>query len=413
MKKFIASILPGLFLIGFNIGTGSVTAMAKAGADYGMALLWAVLVSCLVTYYLMTHFGRFTIVSGLTALEAIRKHIHPTVGIFLIVALTINVSGGIMGVMGIVNTTLHEWSKQWVPGGISALVFTAITATLIYVLFLSGRTKTFEKALSLMVAIMGVAFFSNFFILSPDAGEVLQGLVPGIPDAAKSVTGGPMLVLAGMVGTTISSMVFLVRTTLVKEQGWTLADLPIQRRDAAVSATVMFLISASVIAAAAGTIHVNGGTLNEVHDMIVLLKPFAGELAISLFVLGIVAAGLSSHFPNIVLLPWLITDYASLKRDWTRLDFRLIVLGMSLLSFVVPVFHQRPVLVIIASQTMAAIILPVTVACIWYLTNQKQLMGSYTNGLVANSVFAAIQVFSLFMLYIGIRGVIQLVQQAF
>lgn len=318
MKKFIASILPGLFLIGFNIGTGSVTAMSKAGADYGMGLLWALLVSCIITFYLMMQFGKFTAISGLTALEGIRKHIHPAVSIFLIVALTINVSGGIMGVMGIVNSLLEEWSSQWPNGGLSAIAWTGITVTLVYLLFLTGKTKTFEKALSLMVALMGVAFFSNLFILRPDGGDILKGLIPNIPDAAKSTSGGPLLVLAGMVGTTISSMVFLVRTTLVKEQGWTVADLPIQRRDAAVSASVMFLISAAIMAAAATTIHATGGTLNDVKDMVVILKPFAGELAIGLFVLGIVAAGLSSHFPNIILLPWLITDYASLKRDSTH-----------------------------------------------------------------------------------------------
>lgn len=40
---------PGLFLIGYNIGTGSVTTMAKAGAEHGMTLLWAIIVSCLFT----------------------------------------------------------------------------------------------------------------------------------------------------------------------------------------------------------------------------------------------------------------------------------------------------------------------------------------------------------------------------
>ena len=44
LSAFIAMFLPGIFLLGFNIGTGSVTTMAKAGADYGMALLWTVLI---------------------------------------------------------------------------------------------------------------------------------------------------------------------------------------------------------------------------------------------------------------------------------------------------------------------------------------------------------------------------------
>ena len=46
----LALFLPGIFLIGFNIGTGSVTTMAKSGANYGMGLLWAVLISCVATY---------------------------------------------------------------------------------------------------------------------------------------------------------------------------------------------------------------------------------------------------------------------------------------------------------------------------------------------------------------------------
>ncbi len=48
--KVLALFLPGIFLLGFNIGTGSVTAMAKAGADYGMSLLWTIVASCLATF---------------------------------------------------------------------------------------------------------------------------------------------------------------------------------------------------------------------------------------------------------------------------------------------------------------------------------------------------------------------------
>lgn len=411
MKKLLRSILPGLFLIGFNIGTGSVTAMAKAGANYGMELLWAVLLSCLVTYYLMLLYGKFTAVTGMTALEAFRKHIHPAVGLFFIVALTVNVSGGIMGVMGIVNDVLYEWSKQWYAGGISAIWLTFLTTGIIYALFLTGRTSTFEKALSVFVAIMGLAFFVNFFIMSPPAAEVFTGLIPGIPGKAESSTGGPFLVVAGMVGTTVSSMVFLVRTTLVKEQGWTVKDLGLQRRDAAVSATLMFLISASIMAAAAGTLYVASTPLNETREMITLLEPFAGSLAIGLFTLGIVAAGMSSHFPNTVLLPWLICDYASIKRDMTRFDFRLIVLAMSLLSFVVPVFQQRPVLVLIASQAFAALVLPATVACIFYITNRRSIMGEHVNRWYDNVMLAGIQLFALVMGGVGLRGFWETIQQ--
>ena len=81
LRRFLRSLLPGIFLFGYCIGTGSVTAMAKAGADYGMALLWTVLLSCVITFYLIDLYGTFTLVTGETALAAFRRHLHPAAGI--------------------------------------------------------------------------------------------------------------------------------------------------------------------------------------------------------------------------------------------------------------------------------------------------------------------------------------------
>ena len=49
-KKLIAIILgfgPGIFAIGYTIGTGSVTSMIVAGSKFGMQLLWVLLLSCI------------------------------------------------------------------------------------------------------------------------------------------------------------------------------------------------------------------------------------------------------------------------------------------------------------------------------------------------------------------------------
>ena len=45
--RFLSFVGPSIFAIGYTIGTGSVTSMAKAGADYGLGLLWALALSCL------------------------------------------------------------------------------------------------------------------------------------------------------------------------------------------------------------------------------------------------------------------------------------------------------------------------------------------------------------------------------
>ena len=75
----ISTVGPGLFLIAYNIGTGSIITMAKAGADYGMSLFWTLVLSCIFTYVLMVAYGQVTLVSGNTALNNIRTHI-PRIG---------------------------------------------------------------------------------------------------------------------------------------------------------------------------------------------------------------------------------------------------------------------------------------------------------------------------------------------
>jgi Mn2+/Fe2+ NRAMP family transporter len=142
--------------------------------------------------------------------------------------------------------------------------------------------------------------------------------------------------------------------------------------------------------------------------MISLLEPLAGPLATSIFAVGIVSAGVSSQFPNVLMLPWLICDYMDSERDMTLPKYRVMVFIISLLGLVVPFFGARPVVVMIVSQAFNAIILPATVACIFYLSNRKDLMGAFKNSLTSNIILTVILLFSLFTSLIGIKGLWQL-----
>jgi Mn2+/Fe2+ NRAMP family transporter len=410
LSKTLALFLPGIFLLGFNIGTGSVTAMAKAGATYGMSLLWTIVASCVATYFMINAYGRYTLVTGETALQAFRRHIHPAVGIFFIVALGAGVCGSVMGVMGIVAEVSSVWSEGLVEGGIAPVWFAAFFISLVYFIFWNGRTQSFERTLAVIVAVMSVCFIANFFLLMPPPMDIVKGLVPSLPAVPLDAGRGPFLVIASMVGTTVFSGLFIIRTTLVKEAGWTLADSDKQRNDALVAVVMMFVISGSIMAAAAGTLHAEGLGLDKASQMIGLLEPLAGSLATTVFVVGIVAAGVSSQFPNVLMLPWLLCDFGESSRDMTLPRYRLMVLVISLLGLVVPIFEARPVLVMIVSQAFNAVILPVTVACILYLGNRRDLMGEHRNTLSTNAVLAAILLFSLVTTSMGIRGVWQLLQ---
>jgi manganese transport protein len=408
-SKWLSRFLPGIFLLGYNIGTGSVTSMAKAGASYGMSLLWTIVASCLATFFMIDIYSRYTLVTGETALHAFRKHIHPVVGIFFIIALTTGVSGSVMGVMGIIADICHEWSRTLIDGGVSPIYFALLFISLVYVIFWNGKTQFFQRALVVIVAIMSASFILNFFILMPPPGDIARGLLPNLPEMTGGRVNSPLIVIASMVGTTVFSGLFIIRTTLVKEAGWSIRDQRKQRNDVILSVAMMFIISGAIMAAAAGTLHAEGLGLDRAAQMIVLLEPLAGRLAVSVFAVGIIAAGVSSQLPNVLMLPWLLCDYNQSERDMSLPRYRIMVLVISLLGLVVPVFNAPPVFVMILSQAFNSVMLPVTIACMIYLGNRQDLMGEHRNSLLTNIILAALLLFSMINSSMGIKGVWQLI----
>ncbi|MCU0857909.1 MAG: Nramp family divalent metal transporter [Pontiellaceae bacterium] len=407
--KTLALFLPGIFAVGSNIGTGSVTTMSKAGADFGMQLLWTILLSCCATYFMICIYGKFALVTGQTALQAFRKHIHPAMGIFFIVALTAAVSGSMVGVMGIVADVCYVWSMKAVEGGIHPIFFAAFFIFLVDFVLWRGKTQFFQRALAVTVSIMGISFLINVFLVPPPMGEVINGLIPNLPKEAVD-RGGPFMVIAGMVGTTVFSGMFIIRTTLVKEAGWTMEHFKHQRNDAAVSATLMFLISTAIMAAAAGALYANDIKLDKVSQMLGLLEPLAGKMGAAIFAFGIISAGVGCSVPNILMLPWLICDYNNAPRDMTLTKYRIMIVLFSLQGLVVPIVGGKPILVMVVSQALSSVLLPMTTLCILYLTNRKDLMKEHVNKIGANIILVCILILALFNAFTGLKGVIALIK---
>lgn len=408
LKKLFKSLLPGIFLFGFTVGTGSVTAMAKAGADYGMALLWTVFLSCAITVFLINLFGKYTLVTSETTLAAIKKRIHPAVAFFFIITLTANVCGSSIGVMGILSDVCFEWSKNFIEGGIQPIYFALFFLTMIYLIFLQGSTQLFEQVLAVIVGIMAICFLINFFLLMPALMDLANGMVPNIPDTGENSSA--FLVIASMVGTTVFSGLFILRSTLVKEAGWTLKDLKLQQKDALFSGFLMFIVSMAIMAAAAGTLYSKGVTLTKVSELIGLLEPFAGSMGVAIFTIGLVAAGVSSQFPNVALLPWMLDDYYERKGDLTRFNYRIFALIICLLGLIVPIFKVKPIAVMILSQAFGALVLPATVACIIYLGNEATQMKEHKFSLVINLILTAIFFFAILMSYMSYTGIFATLQ---
>ncbi|MYD00625.1 MAG: hypothetical protein F4X13_15335 [Gammaproteobacteria bacterium] len=404
----LSAVGPGLFLIGYNIGTGSITTMGMAGARYGMNLLWALVLSGIFTYVLMVAFGRLTLVTGRTALQSFKTGI-PRVGkilaLYVLAALVLGELVALTGVMGIVAELLQEGIRLVSPG--DALVvptgwIVLAAASAIFLMLWFGHYRLFEKVLTVFVILMVFCFVAVFFMVSPTYSAVVAGMVPSIPDTPDASR-----LVAAMAGTTCSAAVFIVRSTVVAEKGWTVDDLGREKRDALVSASVMVFLSAMVMAVAAGTLFVRGMTMESTLEMIGLLEPIGGDLAAFLLIVGISGAGLSTVFPLVLIAPWLVADYAGWKRDLRSRSSRLLI-GLGLLFSFGSVFLEQtpPVLMVIAMALQAAI-LPAVAIPAFYLLNRREVMGE---GHLAtpgwNAGLIAVIAFSLVTTWFAVTGLL-------
>ena len=157
---------------------------------------------------------------------------------------------------------------------------------------------------------------------------------------------------------------------------------------------------------AATTLYVQNIKMNSVVEMIPLLEPIAGKSAMSVFVIGIAAAGLSSHLPNLLVIPWLIIDYKEEKRETNTRDYRIILGILTVLSIIGVTLGFKPVFIMMLSQACIAVVLPITIVSMFYLTNQKKLMKEHSNKKRDIIILSLIMIFSLYMGGLGIKGLI-------
>ncbi len=396
----LAAVGPGLFLIGYNIGTGSVTTMAKSGAQYGMSLFWALLLSCVFTFILMVAYGKLTLVTGRTALFNIKAEFKQgwLLALYILAALIIGELLALIGVMGIVADLLQEGIRM-ITGGTTVSTFWIILvlSVLLYVLLWLGGYKQFEKVLTAFVVLMGVSFIVVFFMLKPDFTEIVKGMVPTVPDEP-----GALGLIAAMAGTTCSAAVFIMRSVVVAEKGWGVNDLKTEKKDAFVSAFVMLLLSGIIMAVSAGTLHVMGLRLNNTVEMISLFEPLGGKLAALILIVGITGAGLSTVFPIVLIAPWLISDYTGKPRNLKTPMYRWMILGGLLFAFGSVFLKQQPPALMIFSQAFQACILPAVAIPALILLNRKKLLGNYSANWKLNLGVIAVILFSFLTTYYAI-----------
>lgn len=412
LQKIIAIVLgfgPGIFAIGYTIGTGSVTSMIVAGSTFGMQLLWVLLLSCLFSGILMFAYGNYALLTGETALYGFKKHLKfgKVIAIMIIIGISFGQWNSLMGILGISSSIIFEILALNFEGLVAYKYEVILSVAIIiivtfYLLMLVGKYSFFEKILIIFVTFMGLSFIISFFFVQPHGVDVIKGLIPTVPN----VPGGKMLV-AAFVGTTMAAATFLSRPLFVKGKGWTIEHLGQQKRDSITAAVLIFVISGVIMAVSAGALFYEGKEVTQVIDMAGALEPVVGKWAVTIFFCGALSAGLSSIFPCLLIAPLLVADYQSGTLDTNSKQFRIITAIACVVALIGPAFGANPIEIQILSQVFNVFVLPIVVLGIILMLSSKKVMKDYKTSL---GVYIGLYAALFFSLVISYNGVVALLE---
>ena len=398
MKRKL-SFGPGALVAAAFIGPGTVTACTLAGANFGFALVWALVFATIATIILQEMTVRLGILGGAGLGEALVAPGTPIVlkwGAILLVLAALalgnaayeagNITGGALGLRAILGE--GEGVQR------IAAIATGLIAALVLLL---GRYKTLERFLIALVILMSLAFAASLILVRPDIGAMLGGLRPTLPD-------GSLLTAMALIGTTIVPYNLFLHAAADRER-WkenTQAGLDAAITDTRISVGLGGLISILVLSTAAASLFGAGIVISSGADMASALEPAYGPAARMLVGAGLCAAGLSSAITAPLATAYAVCEVTGRpKAGWF---FKGIALTIVFIGLGVALLGIRPVELILVAQVANGLLLPIVATFLLITMNRKSVLGEHTNGPIRNA-FGLIVV--LIAAFLGLRLILR------
>jgi len=318
-------------------GPATMASLLVAGASFGYALLWVVIISALLGalgLYLSTKLALAT-EEGLVA--TVERRLGSKWA-WLLVADVVLASGL---AQLIIMKTLADVSGLMT--GIDVRIWGIFWALVLMVGLAGGGYRIAELGAKVIVSAIVIAFISSLFVVPTDLVAASGGLVPAIPAGiegaliAAAIPAGieGALIAAAILGGAVHITVITMQTYTVRARGWTTSDADLARFDISVSMIVAFgLFSIATFVVAAGALH---GTVENPEALTAItaaqsLEPVAGGFAQWLFLFGLLGAAVSTLGGNTLVPPYVVADKLGWETDVSDSRYRSLLAATALLS---------------------------------------------------------------------------------
>jgi NRAMP (natural resistance-associated macrophage protein)-like metal ion transporter len=376
LGTLLAIMGPGLIVMAADSDAGTLSVYAQAGQDYGLKLLWPLLLLAPVLFVNQEMVARLGAVTGAGHARLIYERFGRRWGAFALGdLLMLNLLTIVTEFIGVNLALSYFGVSRYLSVPIAGAVLVLVTGT--------GSYRRWERMMYGLLA-ANLLVVPLVLLSHPASGPLARSLVPGVPGSIRT---SDLLFVIALVGTTVSPWQLFFQQSNVVDKRITARWLNYERTDTFIGTFLFVAGGAAVIVTCASAFDgtafhgafINAGTAATL--LAHRLGPAAGMLfALVLFNASLLGAGVVT----------LTTSYAvgdvfgtrhSLHRSWRDARvFHASFAAVISLSVAIALIPGAPLgMVTTAVQAMAGVLLPSATIFLLLLSNDEAVLGPWTN----------------------------------
>jgi manganese transport protein len=253
----------------------------------------------------------------------------------------------------------------------------AVTAAVTYgiLMFAGSGFRPIELIIGGMVSLIALCYLVEMFIAPVDwAAAALHTVTPRIPDAEA------LLLSVGIVGATVMPHAVYLHSGLTQARMPTRDDaerrqvLRFSNREVVIALTVAGFVNMAMVMMASSAFHAGHPDVAQIETAYHTLTPLLGVGAASVFLLSLIASGVSSSTVGTMAGQMIMQGFVGFKVPiWIR---RLVTMAP---AFVVVALGVNATSALVISQVILSIALPLPMISLLIFTGKKGIMGAFVN----------------------------------
>ncbi|MCU1445457.1 Nramp family divalent metal transporter [Cryobacterium sp.] len=351
---------------------GNVASNMTAGTRYGYLLVWVVVAGNLMAWLIQYLSAKLGIVTGTSLPEVLGVRLRrPSARrLYWIQAELVAMATDLAEIIGGAVALNLLFGLPLLAGG----VITGVISMLVLTVQTRRGPRVFERVIVALLLIITVGFAAGVFFAPPDAGSVLDGLVPRF-DGADSV-----LLAASILGATIMPHAIYAHSALTRDR-FPMQDGPAATKrllwatkwDVTIAMAIAGTVNLAILLLAAAALQGVPGT-DSLEGAHAALAATLGPVVATVFAVGLLASGLASTsvgaYAGAEIMHGLLkVRIPLLLRRLVTLIPALLILGVGF----------DPTQALVLSQVVLSFGIPFALIPLVWLTAQRGLLGEFAN----------------------------------